>query len=118
MTQFEVVRMSDPVRAAQAVADAGVQSQEGYTMPQSPEAQAKTLRQKLRTDLEIVDDTLSGLLGLAVGGSVLGTWDDWSEISTRAQKISSQITVHEPPEEDDYHSGETDNEYDDELTED
>ncbi|MEV5650516.1 hypothetical protein AB0L57_19885 [Nocardia sp. NPDC052254] len=118
LTQFEVVRISDPVRAAQAVAEAGVESQEGYTMPQSPEAQAKTLRQKLRTDLEIVDDTLSSLLGLAGGGSVLGTWGDWSEISTRAQKISSQITVHEPPEEDDHHSSETDNDYDDELTED
>lgn len=38
----------------------------------------------------------------------------------RIRHSGIQITVHEPPEEDDYHSGETDHDYDndDKLTED
>jgi hypothetical protein len=51
--------------------------------------------------LKSIEDILSCLLGLSSVdiGHPLGSREDWSDLSTRAQRISSQITVNEPPEE-------------------
>ena len=106
LTQFEVVRLSDPARAAKALADATADNTRaaGYEMPQSDGQLANLLRTQLESDLKSVEDRLGRLLRLAIAddrtvGPALGSRENWTELSTRAQKISSLITVNEPPEE-------------------
>ena len=103
LTQFEVVRLSDPARANKEIAEAGAGAARaaGYEMPQSDGQLANQLRTKLGSGLKSIEDLLVRLLELhsADVGHPLGSREDWSDLSTRAQRISSRITVHEPPEE-------------------
>ncbi|MGH3809992.1 MAG: hypothetical protein ACRDRU_25900, partial [Pseudonocardiaceae bacterium] len=105
LTQFEVVRLSDPDRAAKAIANSGADAAQvtGYQMPQSNGQLANLLRTQLESDLKSIEDLLGRLLRLASAddeavGPALGSREDWTDLSTRAQKISSLITVNEPPE--------------------
>ncbi|MFI7076220.1 hypothetical protein ACIBO1_02870 [Micromonospora sp. NPDC049903] len=104
LTQYEVVRLSDPERAAKAAAEAG-QADSGFTMPQSEEANAQKLRESLISTLGSAQEILRRLLQPAesVGamGPALGNRDDWAELQRRAQKISAIITMNEPHPEDD-----------------
>lgn len=103
LTQFEVVRLSDPARAAKAIAEAGADAARaaGYEMPQSDGQRANQLRTKLGSGLKSIEDLLDCLLGLTSGdvGHPLGSREEWSDLSIRAHKISSLITVNEPREE-------------------
>jgi hypothetical protein len=104
LRQYEVVRLSDPARAAKAVAEADSAQRTGYEMPEGSGEKANVLRTQLESGLKTVEDLLISLLRLANSGdeavgAALGTRDDWVRLSSVGHKISSLITLNEPPEE-------------------
>ncbi|MGY1697035.1 hypothetical protein ACI780_19205 [Geodermatophilus sp. SYSU D00814] len=116
----EVVRLSDPERAARAMAEQQEEQARsgGFRMPEgTPGQQASSYRQALRKELESAVDLLESLLRLAATGDgavgpALGTKDDWRQLSTMGSKISALITLNEPSE-DEPHVAEQDHDEDD-----
>jgi hypothetical protein len=107
LTQFEVVTTSNPERARKAITDKQSSRKEssGYVPPASNGEKAKQIRWQLLNGLKTVQDMLGELETLIQSGDpavgpALSPHEFWSRLSATGNKVSSWITMHEPPEED------------------
>ena len=103
LTQFDVVQMSNPERAAKAIAEAKAEATTGFAVPKGAGEKAQALRRQLETGLKAIQDLLTELAELSQAGDPavgppLGTRDDWARMSVVGNKVSSWITMNEPPE--------------------
>lgn len=103
VTEGEIVRLSDPVRAAKAEADAKARKA-GKPAPviKTAAEQAAARKHNIKTGLVTVDDDLTALLSLApqLTSHPFGTEDFWQELNTTVGSIQAKIFSHKPPADD------------------
>lgn len=103
ITEGEIVRLSDPTRAARADADSRKKQQRRGKQVKKTEAErAADLRHSIRTGLVTLDDDLKAVLAIGNGsdgscGAPLGTHDHWQDLIRVAGGIFSLIQMNEPP---------------------
>lgn len=105
LTRFEVVRLSDPARAAREIQKREEQKRSfDTTMPTGPAEMAVMRRVELESGLKSIEDILQELFRLAASepsrvGPALGDHETWTRVSAKASRVSSLIVVNEPREE-------------------